>query len=62
MPERCPVGLVENKEGIHFQCGTCEYYDRKVCHNPDLRLHMRHVEPEWCCNLYHHTGMKTKVK
>jgi hypothetical protein len=53
------IGLAKNPKGVHFQCGTCEYFDRGVCHNENPALHARVVEPEWCCNLYwNHKGIK----
>lgn len=55
------VGLVENQKDIPFQCGTCEYYSDNTCHNEHPKLRDRPVEPEWCCNLYDHEGMRTIV-
>lgn len=52
------VGLSENPQGIPFQCGTCEYFADGVCQNPHPKLNGQKVQPEWCCNLYDHEGMK----
>jgi hypothetical protein len=32
------------------------------CHNPNPKLYGTKVEPEWCCNLYDHKGMKTIIE
>lgn len=53
-----PVGLAQNAEGVPFQCGTCEYFEDGTCHNPHPKLEGQQVQPEWCCNLYDHDGMK----
>jgi hypothetical protein len=57
------VGLASNPGEVHFQCGTCHFYseDPSECLNPNPKLHKRHVDAEWCCNLYHHDGMKIIV-
>lgn len=55
------VGLAQNAAGTMFQCGTCEYFDRGVCHNENPKLKGRSVKSEWCCNLYDHSGMKVIV-
>lgn len=57
-----PIGLAENPKGVPFCCRTCEYFDRGICHNPRAKLHGKEVEPEWCCDWYHHPGMKIKIK
>lgn len=57
-----PVGLSENRPGVHFRCGTCEFYDGGTCHNKHPSLDGTQVEARWCCNLYHHTGMKVIVR
>lgn len=53
-----PVGLAQNAEGVAFQCGTCQYQQDGVCHNDNPKLNGKEVQPEWCCNLYDHDGMK----
>lgn len=55
------IGLAQNARNIAFKCGTCEYFDRGVCHNENPKLHRRPVEAEWCCNLYDRKGMKVIV-
>jgi hypothetical protein len=55
------IGLAKNAEGVAFRCGTCEYFDRGVCHNPNPKLDRREVGAYWCCNLYDHKGMKVVV-
>lgn len=55
------IGLVKNQKGVHFECGTCEFFKNGVCYNPNPKLHRRRVDHEWCCNLYRHPGMKTIV-
>lgn len=57
------IGLVQNKGNERFECGTCRFMDHNdgVCLNPHPKLHRLHVDKEWCCNLYHHPGMKTIV-
>lgn len=52
------VGLARNLAGIHFQCGTCMYFDNGKCRNPNPLLTDTTVGPAWCCNLYDHKGMK----
>lgn len=61
-PERPLVGLAENAKGVQFQCGTCEYFDDSICRNKDPELDGREVEPEYCCDLYDHEGMRVIVK
>ncbi len=56
------VGLSENKGNVPFRCGTCEYFQRGVCHNPNPKLNGRPVHDDWCCNLYHHPGMRVIVQ
>jgi hypothetical protein len=56
------IGLVDNTSGEHFQCGTCNYMKGEECHNPNPKLYGTKVEPEWCCNLYDHKGMKTIIE
>ena len=56
------IGLAENARGVTFQCGTCEYFDRSVCHNPDPKLHRKPVERQWCCDLYEHPKMRVIIK
>ncbi len=53
------VGLAESPAA--FQCATWEYYKSGVCQNKNPKLNGRNVEPEWCCNLYSHDGMKVIV-
>jgi len=48
------IGLAQNAKGVAFRCGTCEYFDRGICHNPNPKLERKPVEAEWCCNLYDH--------
>lgn len=62
--EATVVGLAENRQGVPFRCGTCEYFDfgPGTCHNPHPKLRGKVVKPEWCCNLYHHPGMRVIVK
>lgn len=55
------VALSRNPDGVHFQCGTCEYIKSGVCQNPNPKLNGRKVETSWCCNLYDHSGMKVIV-
>lgn len=59
---RMGVGLAENPRGVHFQCGTCAYFDNGVCHNSHPRLDGKKVKAEWCCNLFDHKGMKVIVR
>lgn len=56
-----PIGLVQNKGNERFECGTCQYMSDGVCLNPHPKLNQKHVEEHWCCNLYHHPGMRTIV-
>lgn len=55
------VGLVENKDNIRFECGTCQHFKAGSCYHKNPKLHLRHVDRRWCCNLYEHPGMKTIV-
>lgn len=55
------IGLVENKGDIRFECGTCQFFRDGVCYNSHPKLNKRHVQDEWCCNLYRHPGMRTIV-
>lgn len=57
-----PVGLAQNKPGVKFQCGTCYWFDAGTCRNRNPDLNGVHVEAVWCCNLYHHDGMKIIVR
>ncbi len=59
--EPTSVGLAQNTQGVNFQCGTCEYFDKGVCKNSHPKLKDRNVQREWCCNLYDHDGMKVIV-
>jgi len=64
-PKRPQVGLAENAKGVAFQCGTCQYFDKKSyghCHNQDPELEGLHVEAEWCCDLYDHEGMRVIIE
>lgn len=56
------VSLADNTSGEPFQCGTCEYMDDGICHNPHPKLDGRPVKPQWCCNLYEHAGMRIVVE
>ena len=56
-----PIGLVQNADDVHFQCGTCEFFKDGECLNLNPKLHHLKVHPEWCCNLYRHHKMKTIV-
>jgi hypothetical protein len=55
------IGLSQNAKGVPFRCGTCEYFERGVCHNPNPKLAGKPVDDDWCCNLYDHKGMKVIV-
>ena len=55
------IGLSQNVKGVPFKCGTCEYFDRGICHNPNPKLQGRAVQADWCCNLYDRKGMKVIV-
>lgn len=58
------IGLAANADGVHFQCGTCKYFEPEgdgICRNPNPKLHDREVERHWCCNLYDHKGMRVLV-
>jgi hypothetical protein len=57
-----PIGLAQNPPGRAFQCGTCEWFDGGRCQNKNPRLNGRHVEREWCCNLYDNDDMKIVVR
>lgn len=61
MPDTRAVGLADNGD-TKFQCGTCEYYDAGYCQNEHPKLHLKRVEPNWCCNLYDHDGMKVVIQ
>lgn len=54
------VGLADN-DGIRFMCSTCEYFDNGICRNKHYKLDGTKVDPDWCCNLYHHEGMKVVI-
>lgn len=56
------VGLSRNAKGVHFQCGTCRFFADGHCHNDNPKLKGQAVEPELCCNLYRHDGMKVLIK
>lgn len=57
-----PVGLVQNPEGVPFQCGTCVFFKEGICNNPDSRLYESEVDAEsMCCNKYFHPGMRVIV-
>lgn len=56
------VGLAQNPAGVTFHCGSCEYFKRGKCGNPNPKLNGRRVDPVWCCDLYEHAGMKVIVK
>lgn len=60
--EGSAIGLAKNAKGVAFQCGTCEFYSDDMCHHPLPKLNGQHVEDEWCCNHYRHTGMKTIIE
>lgn len=60
-PKRPIIGLAQNPKGVLFQCGTCEYFDRGICHNPDPKLHRKPVESHWCCDLYEHPKMRVII-
>lgn len=55
------IGLAQNAPGVDFHCRTCEYIKAGTCTNPNPKLNGRKVEPDWCCNLYDHDGMKVIV-
>lgn len=59
-----PVGLADNGK-TRFECGTCEYMGKGVqsdqCGNSHDKLHGKHVERQWCCNLYDRSGMKQLI-
>lgn len=57
-----PIGLVENPEGVPFQCATCDYFDDGICENPRAKLHGKEVKGKQCCNWYEHPGMQVIVK
>jgi len=59
-----PIGLAQNPPGKPFRCGDCEWFDTGAsrCQNKNPRLNGRHVEPEWCCNLYDNDEMKIIVR
>jgi len=57
-----PIGLARNLAGVAFRCGTCEWFHNGDCWNGNPRLHGRHVDAHWCCNLYKHDGMKIVVR
>jgi hypothetical protein len=62
------VGLASNPNGVPFHCGDCEYYDTVrsphggKCRHKDPRLNGRKVDAAWCCNFFHHPGMKVIVR
>jgi hypothetical protein len=58
--EQAVVGLADNGT-TRFECGTCEYFKNEVCNNMHPKLYKTHVEPQWCCNLYDHPGMKVRI-
>lgn len=54
-----PVGLAQNKAGVAFRCGTCEYFSKGHCGNTNPKLNGRAVDGlTMCCNLYDHNGMQ----
>lgn len=61
--EDTAVGLTQNVPGVKFKCGTCKWHDAKNedCENPNKKLNGRTVQPDWCCNLYKHPGMRVVV-
>lgn len=63
---RPKVGLVENPEGVPFECGACVFFGRKKpghCDNPDSELEGRKVDAHrMCCDFYYHPGMRIIVK
>lgn len=60
-PKRPVVGLAQNPKGVPFQCGTCEYFDRGICHNPVAKLYRKEVDRDWCCDYYDHPGMRVII-
>jgi hypothetical protein len=57
-----PIGLVSNPKGVPFHCRDCQFYDDGKCWNKKKKLTGTHVEPEWCCNLFRHPGMKVIIR
>lgn len=57
-----PIGLAKNPAGVQFQCGTCEWFSAGKCMNKNPRLNGKHVEPQWCCNLYDNDKMEIVIR
>ncbi len=57
-----PVGLASNPDGVAFRCGSCEFFDDGKCWNKNLKLNGKAVKPQWCCNLFRHSGMMVIVR
>lgn len=59
--EAAVIGLAQNANDEEFECGTCQYFKRDVCHNPNPKLNGLRVDKEWCCNLFSRPGMKVII-